>query len=107
MPHSSDPRRDVPRRLLLKVAVLVPFIGVLAGMIPATAGPAVAFVILRGWLVIAIAIADALAIRRYRGLHPGGWAPPLALLRCAPTASVIMLPGHRGGDRRHRVSYAG
>ena len=95
MPHSLS-TQDVmtsPGGLLLVLAVLVPFIGVLAGMILGGRGAQrVAFVILAAGLAIAIAIADALVQSSDTVVYIlGGWAPPLGVALRADGLAVIML----------------
>ncbi len=94
MPHSLS-TQDVtsPGGLLLVLAVLVPFIGVLAGMILGGRGAQrVAFAILAAGLAIAIAIADALVQSGDTVVYIlGGWAPPLGVALRADGLAVIML----------------
>ena len=94
MPHSLS-TQDVtsPGGLLLVLAVLVPFIGVLAGMVLGSRGAQrVAFAILAAGLAIAIAIADALVQSGDTVVYIlGGWTPPLGVALRADGLAVIML----------------
>jgi len=94
MPHSLS-TQDVtpPGGLLLVLAVLVPFIGMLAGMVLGGRGAQrVAFAILAAGLAIAIAIADALVQSGDTVVYIlGGWAPPLGVALRADGLAVIML----------------
>jgi multicomponent Na+:H+ antiporter subunit D len=83
-----------PGGLLLVLAVLVPFIGVLAGLvIGGRHAQSVALVILLPGLGLAIAIADALARSDATLVYLlGGWAPPLGIaLRADGLAAVMLL----------------
>lgn len=94
MPHSlSTPDATTPGGLLLVLAVLVPFVGMLAGMVLGGRGARrVALATLVAGLVIAIAIADALARSGAAVVYLlGGWAPPLGVALRADGLAVVML----------------
>jgi len=94
MPHSLS-TQDVttPGGLLLVLAVLVPFVGVLAGMVLGGRGARrVALATLAAGLAIAIAIADALVRSGDAVVYLlGGWAPPLGVALRADGLAVVML----------------
>ena len=94
MPHSlSTPDVTTPGGLLLVLAVLVPFVGMLAGMVLGGRGARrVALATLVAGLAIAIAIADALARSGAAVVYLlGGWAPPLGVALHADGLAVVML----------------
>jgi formate hydrogenlyase subunit 3/multisubunit Na+/H+ antiporter MnhD subunit len=82
-----------PGGLLLVLAVLVPFVGVLAGMVLGSRGAQrVAFAILAAGFAIAIGIADALVRSGDAVVYLlGGWAPPLGVALRADGLAVVML----------------
>jgi formate hydrogenlyase subunit 3/multisubunit Na+/H+ antiporter MnhD subunit len=94
MPHSLS-TQDVttPGGLILVLAVLVPFVGVLAGMVLGSRGAQrVALAILAAGLVITIAIADTLVRSGDAVVYIlGGWAPPLGVALRADGLAVVML----------------
>jgi formate hydrogenlyase subunit 3/multisubunit Na+/H+ antiporter MnhD subunit len=94
MPHSLS-TQDVttPGGLLLVLAVLVPFVGMLAGMVLGGRGAQrVALATLVAGLAIAIAIADALVRSGDAVVYLlGGWAPPLGVALRADGLAVVML----------------
>jgi multicomponent Na+:H+ antiporter subunit D len=94
MPH-SPPAQDItnPGGLLLVLAVLVPFAGVLAGLAFGGRGPQrVAMATLAAGLAIAIAIANALVRSGNAVVYIlGGWTPPLGVALRADGLSVAML----------------
>jgi formate hydrogenlyase subunit 3/multisubunit Na+/H+ antiporter MnhD subunit len=94
MPHSLS-TQDVttPGGLLLVLAVLVPFVGVLAGMVLGSRGAQrVAFAILAAGFAIAIAIAAALVRSGDAVVYLlGGWTPPLGIALRADGLAVVML----------------
>ncbi|MFO1422058.1 MAG: proton-conducting transporter membrane subunit [Candidatus Competibacteraceae bacterium] len=94
MPHSLS-TQDVttPGGLLLVLAVLVPFVGMLAGMVlGGRSARRVALATLVAGLAIAIAIADALARSGAAVVYLlGGWAPPLGVALRADGLAVVML----------------
>jgi formate hydrogenlyase subunit 3/multisubunit Na+/H+ antiporter MnhD subunit len=91
----SLPIQDVTTSdgLLLVLAVLVPFIGALAGLVLGSRGAQrVALATLAVGLVIAIAIADALLRSDAAVIYLlGGWAPPLGVALRADSLAVVML----------------
>lgn len=94
MPHSlSTPDVTTPGGLLLVLAVLVPFVGVLAGMALGGRGARrVALATLVAGLAIAIAIADALVRSGAAVVYLlGGWALPLGVALRADGLAVVML----------------
>ncbi len=94
MPHSLS-TQDVttPSGLLLVLAVLVPFVGVLVGMVLGSRGAQrVALATLAAGLAIAIAIADALVRSGDTVVYIlGGWAPPRGVALRADGLAVVML----------------
>ena len=82
-----------PGGLLLVLAVLVPFVGMLAGMVLGGHGAQrVALATLAAGFAIAIAIADALVRSGDAVVYIlGGWAPPLGVALRADGLAVVML----------------
>jgi len=82
-----------PGGLLLVLAVLVPFVGVLAGLVLGGRNPQrIALLTLVAGLGIALAIADAYLRSGTAVVYLlGGWAPPLGAALRADSLSVIML----------------
>ncbi len=93
MPLTSIPSLATPGGLLVMLAVLVPFLGVLAGLVLGTRRVRfVAFVTLAIGSAIAIAIAWTLLESGATVVYlPGGWAPPLGIALRADGLSVVML----------------
>ncbi|MDS4042047.1 MAG: proton-conducting transporter membrane subunit [Candidatus Competibacter sp.] len=94
MPHSlSTQDATTPGGLLLVLAVLVPFVGVLTGMVLGGRGARrVALATLAAGLAITIAIADALVRSGDAVVYLlGGWAPPLGVALRADGLAVVML----------------
>jgi multicomponent Na+:H+ antiporter subunit D len=94
MPRSV-PVKDVTTHdgLLLVLAVLVPFVGALAGLVLGRHAQRVALVTLLPGLGLAIAIGDALVRSGDTVVYLlGGWAPPLGVaLRADGLASVMLV----------------
>jgi multicomponent Na+:H+ antiporter subunit D len=94
MPHSG-PVDDMttPGGLLLVLAVLLPFIGVLAGLVlGGRHAQSVALVVLIPGLGLAIAIADALTRSDATLVYLlGGWVPPLGVALRADGLAAAML----------------
>lgn len=92
-PPLPNPDVTTPGGLLLVLAVLVPFVGVLAGMVLGGRGARrVALATLVAGLAIAIAIADALVRSGAAVVYLlGGWAPPLGVALRADGLAVVML----------------
>jgi formate hydrogenlyase subunit 3/multisubunit Na+/H+ antiporter MnhD subunit len=94
MPHSVPVENmTTPGGLLLVLAVLVPFIGVLAGLVlGGRHAQSVALVILLPGLGLAIAIADALGRSGDTLVYLlGGWVPPLGVALRADGLAAVML----------------
>ena len=93
MPLTSIPSLATPGGLLVMLAVLVPFLGVLAGLVLGTRRVRfVAFVTLAIGSAIAIAISWTLLESGATVVYlPGGWAPPLGIALRADGLSVVML----------------
>jgi multicomponent Na+:H+ antiporter subunit D len=93
MLHSVPIDITTPGGLLLVVAVLVPFIGVLAGLVlGGRHAQSVAFVTLLPGLGLAIAIADALMRSDDTLVYLlGGWLPPLGIALRADGLAAVML----------------
>jgi multicomponent Na+:H+ antiporter subunit D len=91
----SVPLEDMttPGGLLLVLVVLVPFIGVLVGLVlGGRHAQSVVLVILLPGLGLAIAIADALMRSDSTLVYLlGGWAPPLGIALCADGLAAVML----------------
>ena len=92
-PPLPNPDVTTPGGLLLVLAVLVPFVGVLAGMVLGGRGARrVALATLVAGLAIAIAIADALVRSGAAVVYLlGGWAPPRGVALRADGLAVVML----------------
>jgi multicomponent Na+:H+ antiporter subunit D len=82
-----------PGGLLLVLAVLVPFVGVMAGLVLGGRNPQrIALLTLVAGLGLALAIADVyLRSGNAVGYLLGGWAPPLGVALRADSLSVTML----------------
>lgn len=93
MPVSAPMDLTTPGGLLLVLAVLVPFVGVLVGLVlGGRHAQRVAMVTLLIGLGIAIAIADALVESGGALVYLlGGWVPPLGVALRADGLSVVML----------------
>jgi formate hydrogenlyase subunit 3/multisubunit Na+/H+ antiporter MnhD subunit len=94
MPHSlTDQDVTTPGGLLLVLAVLAPFAGVLAGIVLGKRGPQrVALATLVAGLAIVIGIANALVCSGDAVVYIlGGWTPPLGVALRADGLSVVML----------------
>jgi len=87
------PDVTTPGGLLLALAVLVPFVGVLAGLVLGGRNPQrVAFVAMLAGLGIALAIADHLMRSGGAVVYLlGGWSPPLGVALRADAPAVVML----------------
>ena len=93
MPLTSIPSLATPGGLLVMLAVLVPFLGVLAGLVlGARRARLVTFMTLALGSAIAVAIAWTLLQSGATVVYlPGGWAPPLGIALRADGLSVVML----------------
>ncbi len=93
-----------PGGLLLVAAVLVPFVGVLAGFaLGGRNAQRVATLTILAGVGIAIAIAAAMARSGDELVYLlGGWAPPLGIALRADGLALVMILADRGGDPRHR-----
>ncbi len=92
-PSLSTPDVTTPGGLLLVLAVLVPFIGMLTGTVLGSGGARrVTLAILAVGLAIAIAIADTLVRSGGAVVYLlGDWAPPLGIALRADGLAVVML----------------
>jgi formate hydrogenlyase subunit 3/multisubunit Na+/H+ antiporter MnhD subunit len=87
------PDTSTPGGLLLALAVLVPFVGVLAGLVLGGRNPQrVAFVTMIAGLGIALAVADHFMRSGGTVVYLlGGWSPPLGVALRADAPAVVML----------------
>lgn len=94
MPHSLTPQEvTTPGGLLLVLAILLPFVGMLTGFVFGGGGaPRAALATLAAGLAIVIAIASALVQSGKAVVYVlGGWLPPLGVALRADGLSVVML----------------
>ena len=96
-----------PGGLLLPLAVLVPFVGVIAGLVlGGRNAQRVAMVTIVAGVAIALAHRAVDAASRATPLVYvlGGWAPPLGIALRADGLSVVMMVAVGGGDRAASAS---